>query len=396
MKKYNKEENYMKEERKYRKSNGYQICSNCVMDTSDPEIEFDQYGICRRCNDFYEYILPKWNHGSGHELELKKILYKIKKAGRRKPFDCILGISGGVDSCYLLHLAVKEFDLRVLVAHVDSGWDMPFAKRNIERMVSKLNVELIVEKIDKNEFRNFQLAMFKAGVPDLDIPQDMAFVSIIDNLAIKNGIKYILNGGNISTEVIINPKAWSYWGTDLRYVKDILNKFGKIKMETYPFTSIFKRKILIPYLKGIKTIKLLNYVPYKVFDAKKLLNSEYGWEDYQQKHFESKLTKFIEGFWLPKRFGYDIRRAQYSSLILTGQMKREEALKKLSNPAISDDEAISLIKEVAEGLEITVEELMSYIDLPKKTYKNYKNTKRIFDIGSKILFIFGIDKLIRR
>ena len=379
----------------YEHAKEYRICSNCVIDTTDPGIEFDEKGICQRCNKFYKYILPKWNKGYGKENELRNLLNKIKASGKGKPYDCILGLSGGLDSSYMLHLAVREFGLRVLVVHVDSGWDMPFAKRNIEKLVKKLGVDLVIEKIDEDELRDFQLAMFKSGVPHLDIPQDMAFVSIIDNLAIKNRIKYILNGGNISTEVVVNPDSWSYWGTDLIHVKDILKKYGTIPMKTYPFTSIFRRKIIIPYIYGIKTVKLLNLVPYEVKKDRKLLISEYNWEDYPQKHFESLLTKFLEGYWLPKRFGYDIRRAQYSSLILTGQMTREEALEKLKYPAIDDEEANALLKQVAERLKITETELREYMNLPLKSYRDYKNIKRIIDIGGKILFYLGIDKLIR-
>jgi len=385
----------MNSKNNFESSNEYKVCSNCVMDTTVPGIEFDENGICQRCNKFYKYILPNWNKGYGKENELKSLLNKIKASGKGKPYDCILGLSGGLDSSYMLHLAVKEFGLRVLVVHVDSGWDMPFAKRNIEKLVNKLGTELVIEKINEESFRKFQLAMFKSGVKDLDIPQDMAFVSIIDEYARKYKIKYILNGGNISTEVASDPSAWVYWGTDMRYIKDLLKKYDSWPLENYPFTNTFKRKIIIPYLYHIKTIKLLNYVPYIVKEAEKLLMMEYGWESYEQKHFESIMTKFLQGYWLPKRFGVDFRRPQFSSLILTEQLTRNEALEKLKTPIIPEDEAKELFKLVAEKLNIKESELKSYMELPKKSYKDFKNMKKIIDIGSRALFILGIDKLIR-
>ncbi len=377
------------------KNQKYQICMNCIMDSSDPNLKFDQNGICNRCKKFYMYILPKWKFGKGHEEKLIRIIETIKKRGKNQKYNCIIGLSGGRDSSYLLHLAVKNFGLKPLVIHVDAGWDMPFAKSNIEKLVNKLGVDLVIEKINEESFRKFQLAMFKSGVKDLDIPQDMAFVSIVDEYAKKCKIKYILNGGNISTEVASDPSAWVYWGTDMRYIKDILKKYDSWPLEDYPFTNTFKRKIIIPYIYRIKTVKLLNYVPYIIKEAEKLLMQEYNWEPYEQKHFESILTKFIQGYWLPNRFGIDFRRPQFSSLILTNQMTRKEALEKLKSPIIPEDEAKELFKLVAEKLNIKESELKNYMELPKKSYKDFKNLKKIIDIGSKALFILGIDKLIR-
>ena len=374
----------------------YQICANCVMDTSDPNIKFDENGVCERCNQFYEDILPSWNYGKGKEKELEEIVSKIKEAGKNKKYDCLLGLSGGFDSSYMLHFAIKELGLRPLVFHVDAGWDTYFAVNNIQKMVTKLGVDLKIEKINWNEVRDMQLAFFKSGVPHLDIPQDHAFVAALDNYAEKYNITYILNGGNISTEVVVNPNAWSYWGTDMRHIKDILSQFGTVPMKTYPFTNIFKRKIFMPYIKRIKVVKLLNYIPYIKKEAEELLKKEYGWEPYPQKHFESIMTKFLEGYWLPERFGYDIRKAQFSSLILTGQMTREEALKLLENKPLSDKEAEELFKQVASMLEITTDELTGYLKMPLKTYKDYKHQDYLFDLGAKIMYWLKLDKLIRK
>ena len=377
-------------------SRPYQVCTRCVMDTSDVNIHFDEHGVCDRCNQFETDILPKWNYGLNHEKELEEIVAKIKDHGKGKPYDCILGLSGGFDSSYMLHFAIKELGLRPLVFHVDAGWNTPFAVENIQKMVSKLGVDLKVEKIAWDEVRDFQLAFFKSGVPHLDIPQDNAFVSVLDKYARKYGIKYILNGGNISTEVIVSPNCWGYWGTDSRHNKDIIKRFGTVDMKTYPFTGILKRKIYMPYIAGVKVVKLLNYIPYIKADAERLLMEEYDWQPYPQKHFESIMTKFLEGYWLPTRFGFDIRRPQFSSLILTGQMSREEALERLSQPAIPEAEAQLLFDQVASMLEITPDELRGYMQLPLKSYKDYKNSEHLFNVGSKVLYRLGIYKLIRK
>ena len=372
------------------------ICLNCVMDSSDPNIKFDEKGVCERCNQYYTQILPTWNKGENKTKELNAIVEKIKKSGRGKPFDCLLGMSGGFDSSYMLHFAIRELGLRPLVFHVDAGWNTPFAEENISKMVRKLGVKLHIEKINWEEERDFQLAYFKSGVPHLDIPQDLAFVSVLDNYAKKNGIKYILNGGNISTEVIVNPQSWGYWGTDMKHNRDIIRRFGTVPMKTYPFTNIFKRKVVMPYVHGVRVVKLLNYIPYIKKDAEKLLQEEYDWTPYPQKHFESYMTKFIEGYWLPERFGYDVRRPQFSSLILTGQMTREEALKRLENKPIPEEEAEELFGRIASMLEISTNELKSYLDMPLKTYRDYKHQDYLFDLGARIMYWIKLDKLIRK
>lgn len=374
----------------------YQICTNCVMDTTDPKIEFDNNGICTRCTQYYEQILPDWNKGLGHNEELSALLKKIKEAGKDQPYDCLFGFSGGLDSSYMLHLAVKEFGLRPLLFHVDAGWNTEVAKSNIQKMVEKLKLDLKIEIINWEEIKDMQLAFFKAGIPHLDTPQDHAFVAVLDNYASKHNIKYILNGGNISTEIIVNPSSWSYWGTDLKHIKDILKRFGSVPMKSYPFTNVLRRKIYMPYIKGVKVVKPLNLVPYDKKEAEDLLQREYGWSSYPQKHFESIATKFIEGYWLPKRFGYDVRRPQFSSLILTEQMTREEALKYLTSDSIPEEEAQVLFKKVTEMLGISECELNEYFEMPHKTYKNYKHQDYMFDLGVRVMYNLRLDKLIRK
>lgn len=374
----------------------YSICHNCVMDTSDSKIVFDNNGVCDHCNDFINNIKPQWHTDGQGRKELEAIVTKIKESGRNNDFDCLLGLSGGVDSSYMLHLTVKELGLRPLVFHTDGGWNSELAVHNINTLIDKLGLDLYTEVINWEEMRDFQLAFFKSGVPHIDIPQDHAFIATMYKFADKYNIKYILNGGNISTECVRNPMEWLYYGTDMAQIRDIMRKYGTVKMETYPFSPIFRHKFYLRYIRGVRVVKPLNYMPYVKADALKLLEQEYGWKGYPQKHFESRFTKFYEGYWLPERFGFDTRRVQYSSLILTGQMTREEALERLKKPAYDPETINDEFKYIATKLGITYDELMHYFTMPKKFYWDYKNHQSVFKIGAKFLKATGAERSIKR
>lgn len=378
------------------KDRNYQICVNCVMDTSDSKIKFNDKGVCDHCHDFYKNILPNWHTENRGWENLNNITKKIKKEGKGKDYDCILGISGGIDSSYMLHIVVKKLGLRPLVFHVDGGWNSELAVHNIEVMIDKLKLDLFTEVIDWNEMRDFQLAFFKSGVPHIDLPQDHAFIATIYNFAHKYKVKYILNGGNISTECVRNPMEWLYYGTDMVQIKDIHKRFGTIPLKNYPLSPIFRHKFYLRYIKRIKVLKPLNYLPYTKKDAIKLLYETYGWREYPQKHFESRFTKFYEGYWLPVKFGYDTRKVQYSSLILTGQMSRDEALELLKIPAYDPETIEDEFKFIATKLNISVKELKSYMNAPNKTYKDYKNQESMFVLGAKLLKAIGVERSIKR
>ncbi|RQO65703.1 LPS biosynthesis protein [Pedobacter sp. KBW01] len=374
----------------------YQICTNCVMDTSDSKIVFDEKGVCDHCNDFYQNTKPNWHTDEKGLAELDDTIKKIKKEGEGKDFDCILGMSGGVDSSYLLHLAVTKLGLRPLVFHVDGGWNSELAVNNIQVMIDKLGLDLYTEVINWEEMKDFQLAFFKSGVPHQDIPQDHAFIATLYNFADKYNIKYILNGGNISTECVRNPMEYLYYGTDMAQIRDIRKKFSTNPMKTYPFSPVLRHKFYLRYVKGVQVIKPLNHMPYVKEDALKLLAETYGWTPYPQKHFESRFTKFYEAYWLPKRFGFDTRRVQYSSLILTEQMSREAALEKLKKPAYNPETIEDEFKYIATKLGISVAELRSYFDMEKKFYWDYRNQLAMFKTGAKILKFLGIERSIKR
>ena len=374
----------------------YQVCSNCVLDTTDDNIKFDEKGVCQYCNEYEQRVLPWWNHGKGHEEELKKLVADIKKSGEGKEYDCIIGMSGGLDSTYLLHKAVKDWGLRPFVFHIDAGWDLPETVNNIKKITDKLGIHLHNEVMNWEEMRQMQIAFFKTGLAALDVPQDHAFIAVLDRYALKLGVKYILNGGNIATETVADPKSW-FKGAgptgDGTYVRDVLKKHGNIKVKDYVFTSGFKHKFWIPYVKGVKTLNPLDLFPFTRKEMIETLQREYDYVPYGQKHFEDLITKFLEGYWMPKKWGYDIRRTWLSSLVMTGQMTREEALKELEQPPITEEEGKQMFTEVARKLEISEAELQSYFELPPSGIK-YKNNAWAFKLGIWLYTKLGIVKRI--
>lgn len=376
----------------------YQICKCCVMDTTDEDIVFDSNGICERCIEYKLRILPEWNHGKGHEKELEELINRIKESGKGKKYDCILGLSGGLDSSYMLHLAVKEWGLRPFVFHIDAGWNLPVAEKNIQRMTDKLGVDLHIEKMDWDEMREMQLAWFRTGLEMLDAPQDHAFIALIDKYSQELGVKFILNGYNICTEIVADPASWERGSGptgDSTFMKDVIKKYCKIPIRHYTYTNGFKHKFWIPYVRGVKTIKPLNLVEFTKESMINTLVEEYGYEPYTQKHFEDLLTKFLEGWWQPTRFGHDIRRAQLSSLVVTGQMSRDEAMKILEKPSLSEEESKVLISDIANKLEISEEELLKLHSMGE-CKDRFRSQERIYQLGIKLYELAGLEKRIRK
>lgn len=367
------------------------ICKCCVMDTTDPNIIFDHNGVCNHCNNFQNNIIP-FLKNKNRENKLAKEIEYIKKKNSKKEFDCLIGLSGGVDSSYLLHLAVKKFNLRPLVFHVDAGWNSSIAVSNIEKMIDKLNLTLQTNVVYWPEMRDLQLSFFKAQVPHLDTPQDHAFFASTYNYAVKYKINNILNGGNFSSEGVREPLDWHYHASDLYHLKDIHSKHGEILLKKFPLCGIFKYKIYYRYFKNIKVFQPLNYINYNKKDAINSLKDEYDWEEYSHKHYESRFTKFYEGYWLLKKFGFDKRKAHYSSLILSKQMTRDEALKKLNDDPIDNNDVKKELQYVANKLNINESELEAFFNGNNKSFRNYKSHFKIINFFTKILKILGIEK----
>lgn len=368
-----------------------QICDNCVMDSTDSMIVFDEKGICDHCNTFYNHTLPNWHVNEQGQRELHGLVDKIKQGGKGKDFDCIIGMSGGIDSSYLTYLARKQLGLRPLVFHVDAGWNSQEAVNNIEKLVDGLGLDLYTEVIDWEEMRDLQLAFFKSGVSHIDTPQDHAFFATMYKFAEQYKVKYILTGANLSTECVRNPLEWMYYQSDSVQLLDIHRRFGQRPLVKFPVTSILWHKIYLPYVKAIRVARPLNYMTYIKQDAMKLLAEKFGWQPYPQKHFESRFTKFYESYWLPKRFGYDVRKVQYSSLILTKQMTRDEALEKLRQPPYDASTINYDLEYVANKLGISVDELNSYMELPRRTYRDYKSQRQIYDWGARVMKALGLE-----
>lgn len=370
----------------------YQICSNCVMDTSDSKITFDEKGVCDHCNTFYKDIEPFWHTDEKGKNVLLEIIDKIKVEGKGKDFDCLMGMSGGIDSSYLLYKMVKEFGLRPLVFHVDAGWNSQLAVNNIERLVDGLGLDLYTEVINWEEIKDLQLAFFKSGVPHIDVPQDHAFFATMYKFASKHKIKHILTGGNYSTECVRNPLEWMYYQSDSIQLKDIYKVHGTGKLKDYPVTNILWHKVYLPYIKGIKLIRPLDFIPYNKDEAMQELVDKFGYQKYPQKHFESRFTRFYESYWLPEKFGFDTRKVQFSSLILTNQMTRDQALGQLKQPAYDPKTIKQDFEYIATKLGISVDDLQGYMDAPNKTYKDYKSQDNVYNIGAKIMRLLGMEK----
>lgn len=375
----------------------YQICTKTIMDTSDPNIVFNSLGESDYYTNFVEHIKPSWTTDKKAYNRLIQIADKIKKRGKGKDFDCIIGISGGLDSSYVAYVAKEIMGLRPLLFHVDAGWNTDKAVGNIEKLVNGLNVDLYTEVINWEEMKDLQRAYFKSQIADQDGPQDVAFFSALYKFAKNNDIKYVLTGGNYSTECCREPEEWgAYPGIDKLLLNDIHSKYGSKKLKTFPVVDILQYKIYYKYILGMNIIHPLNLVPFIKTDVEKLLEEKFGWEKFQHKHHESRFTRFYEDFWLPRKFGYDKRRAHFSSLILTNQMTRDEALERISKPELDEFTLQKEFDYIADKLDFTRQELQELFEGENKTYNDYKNKRKLIGLGTIIMRKFGFEKRLFR
>ncbi|MEJ7820849.1 MAG: N-acetyl sugar amidotransferase [Chitinophagaceae bacterium] len=355
----------------------YQQCTKSVMDTiADPNIKFDEKGIC---NYYYEYLLTEKEqvyYGKSGEMKLEEVVSKIKAAGKSKKYDCITGVSGGVDSTYLTYTA-KKLGLNPLVVHFDNGWNSEIAVKNIENIISKLGLDLKTLVVDWEEFKDLQLSYLKASVVDIEALTDHAITGSLYRLAAQNNIKYILSGTNVVTEAVL-PKYWITNKTDHVNIQSIHKKFGKVKLKTYPFFGE-KEKRYYSSIKGIESINLLNYLPYNKAKVKETIIKELGWKDYGGKHYESVFTRFYQGYILPVKFHIDKRKAHFSNLIFSNQISKDEALKELQKPIYDPGQLHSDYEFVIKKFNITKEAFEDLLSTDRKEHEDYGIDKGLYE-----------------
>ncbi len=369
----------------------YQICTRCVMDTSDPGITFNQLGECNLCTEFLSKRAKHNYHGEKSDEAFQRLIKEMKAAGKGKEYDCVVGLSGGVDSSYAAYLCKKN-GLRVLAVHVDNGWNSEEAVINIKNIAQKLSIDYESYVLDWEQFRDLQLSFLKASVPEAETPTDVALLGAVHQVALRYGVKYIISGGNFATEGIL-PKFWHYNAKDIKYLKTIQNKFGAKSIKGFPLFS-FLNEMYYKLVRKMKIIYILNYVPYSKDKAMDLLKNELDWRYYGGKHYESLYTGFIQSYYLFKKFGIDYRRATFASQICTGELKREDALKKLSTLPYIEEKAQREKEYISKKLNISKENLEDLINLPPKWYTDYPNDEKrlnfIYDVYRKL---FKKDKL---
>lgn len=371
----------------------YQICARCIMDTSDPNIVFDDRGWCDYCNNFEATIRPNWLTDHRGEAALRELADKIRQEGKGKDFDCIIGLSGGLDSSYAAYVAKEKMGLRPLLFHVDAGWNTDQAVSNIEKLVDGLGLDLYTEVINWEEMKDLQAAFLRSQIPDQELPQDAAFFSSLYKFARKFKIKYVITGSNYSTECCREPEEWGgYLGIDKLLFNDIHRRFGKRPLESFPLVDILVSKIYYQRIIGMKVAMPLNMVPFIKKEAEDELGRLFGWQKFQHKHHESRFTRFYEDYWLPRKFGFHKRRAHFSSLIMTGQMTREQALDRIAQPEMDEHFLRQEFEYVANKLDLGVQGLQEIFDGPNRTFRNYRNKRWLIGVGTNVLRRLGLEK----
>lgn len=371
-------------------SKKYNLCKRCVMDTSDPKIIFDQDGICNHCKEFDDITSKRWFPNEQGDQMLKQIFNNLKKENAGKEYDCILGLSGGVDSSYLA-IKLYEAGIRPLVVHVDGGWNSELAVQNIESIVNSFSWHLHTIVIDWEEMKDLQLAYLKSAIANQDVPQDHAFFASLYHYATKFGVRYVISGGNIATESIF-PDTWHWSAMDADNLLAIHSKYGRKKLRNYKTIGFYQMYFFYPFIKRMKTIRPLNYMPYVKSKALLELKEKVGYKEYARKHGESVFTKFFQNYWLPFKFGYDKRRPHLSSLIMSKQMSRDEALAELKKPLYDEIELKEDKEYIAKKLGVSDDEFEFILQMPSHNYSDFKNSeakylrmKRIQNMVSRFL-----------
>ncbi len=363
------------------------------MDTSDPGILFDAAGHCDYCQNYDRNIVPNWNKEQGDPGTLHAIAEKIRKKSKGREFDCIIGLSGGLDSSYTAYVAKEIMGLRPLLFHVDAGWNTDQAVSNIEKLVNGLGLDLYTEVVNWEEQKDLHVAFFKSQIAAQDYPQDTVFFSALYRFARKHKIKYVVTGANYSTECCREPEEWGAGiGIDLTLLRDIHGRFGSRPIDNLPLVDIFTYKIWYQRALGMEVVKPLNLVRYFKDEAEAELERRFGWKRFKHKHHESRFTRFYEDYWMPRKFGYEKRRAHFSSLVMTGQMTRTAALDRISRSEMDDAFHRTEFEYVAHKLDLSVEELQALFNGPNKTFQDYRNKTWLIGLGAQLAQRLGIER----
>ena len=371
---------------------GYRICTRCIMDTSDKYIKFDKNGVCNHCYEYDKVVTPNVLNTEEKKEKLAGLILEIKNAGKGQKYDCIAGLSGGMDSSYVIYLA-KKLNLRTLIVHFDNGWDSELAIKNIDNIIQKTGFDYFNYVVDWEEFRELQLSYFKASVVDVEIPTDMGIFSLIPNLAIKYNVKYILYGTNLETEFTMG-KDWNYTKMDRGNLLAIHNKYSQKKLKTFPYYSPLNQ--LIFKVKEIKSINVLLYEETNYDIIKKIISNEFGWREYPVKHGESVFTKFYQSYYLPKKFGFDKRRAHLSDQINSGHITRDKALEIIQTPVYKNvDEEKKEYAYVVKKIGLTPQEFETIMTAPVKSHYDYPVDQLYGNLFDRIVLRFNKIKLFR-
>ncbi len=354
------------------------------MDISVPDIEFYKDGRCSLCKNYDDVLSHEIHDDLNGQMQLKSLLHKIKNPSKKGKYDCVIGVSGGVDSSYVAHL-VKGYGLTPLAVHLDNGWNSELATSNVEKLLKELDIDLYTEVLNWNEFKDIQKSFLKSSISNIEIPTDHAIWAILARVAAKHKIKYIFAGNNVVTESIM-PDSWLYGSKDFKLIKSIHNKHGKVPMKSFPKLSIFDYVYFFLFL-GIRWVPILNYVSFIKSEAKQLLIDEYGWRDYGGKHYESIFTRFFHAYYLPEKFGYDLRRSYNSALVCSKQISRQDAILDLESPP-ADSETLLRDKDyVMKKLGFSEIEFQEIMGSSNKTHNDYRNNEYIWNKFSNVVSI---------
>ena len=359
----------------------YQQCKRCVMDTTDSAIEFDRNGYCNHCTGYFEKTAVVAYQEDENKKKLASLVEKMKISGRNSKYDCLLGISGGIDSCYAACI-IKKLGLRALIVHLDNGWDSDTSVKNIKHTIDKIGFDYESYVLNWEDFKDLQLSFLKASVPEIETPTDIAIPAALHKIASKHKIKFIISGGNLVTEGIL-PESWHYNAKDLTYLRSIHRQFGSGKLNKFPLFG-YKQEIAFKYIHGIRTIYLLNYIPFSKKAAIKFLEENLDWKYYGGKHYESIYTRFVQSYILPEKFNIDYRKATFSTQICAGEITREAAMEDLNKLPYDPVKAELEKSYFCKKLGISLDEFERIMDTPVKTYRDYPNDQKKLEYIYKV------------